>query len=155
MAGRSLFLRGGDHGKSHSPQTGASRADGDERGGHEGAVRIRGPGCLPVSRAAPRGAVELGGDDKDAKTEVGRQSRDGQARIFLAAWDNDNEWYPVKDIEWILDDDSATLLIFGVTAKQRETLAAPRQRRLAIHGKPVGRVESTSASSNPNSRVRH
>jgi parallel beta-helix repeat protein len=60
---------------------------------------------------------KLGGDGKDAKTEVGWQSRDGQARIFLAAWNNDNEWYPVKDIEWILDDDSATVLIFGVTAK--------------------------------------
>ncbi|MGA2618453.1 MAG: hypothetical protein ABSF26_12650 [Thermoguttaceae bacterium] len=35
----------------------------------------------------------------------------------LATWNNDNEWYPVKDIEWILDDDSATVLIFGVTAK--------------------------------------
>ena len=54
---------------------------------------------------------------KDTKTEVGWQSKDGQARIFLTIWKNDNEWYPVKDIEWILDDDAAALLIFGVTAK--------------------------------------
>jgi parallel beta-helix repeat protein len=60
---------------------------------------------------------KLSGDDKDAKTEVGWQSQDGQARIFLTTWNNDNEWYPVKDIEWILDDDSATVLLFGVTAK--------------------------------------
>ncbi len=60
---------------------------------------------------------KLTGDDKDAKTEVGWQSQDGQARIFLTTWSNDNEWYPVKDVEWILDDDSATVLIFGVTAK--------------------------------------
>jgi parallel beta-helix repeat protein len=60
---------------------------------------------------------KLGGDGKDAKTEVGWQSRNGQARIFLVSWNNDNEWYPVKDIEWVLDDDSASLLIFGVTAK--------------------------------------
>jgi len=35
----------------------------------------------------------------------------------MTTWNNDNEWYPVKDIEWILDDDSAAVLIFGVTAK--------------------------------------
>ena len=29
----------------------------------------------------------------------------------------ENEWYPVKDLEWILDDDSAAVLVFGVTAK--------------------------------------
>jgi hypothetical protein len=57
------------------------------------------------------------GDDKGAKTEIGWQSKDGQARIFLTTWSNDNEWYPVKDIEWILDDDAATMLIFGVTTK--------------------------------------
>jgi parallel beta-helix repeat protein len=60
---------------------------------------------------------KLTGDDKNARTEVGWQSKDGRARIFLTTWNNDNEWYPVKDVEWILDDDSATVLIFGVTAK--------------------------------------
>jgi parallel beta-helix repeat protein len=60
---------------------------------------------------------KLGGDGKDAKTEVGWQSKDGQARIFLTTWNNDNEWYPVRDIEWTLDDNSATVLIFGVTGK--------------------------------------
>jgi hypothetical protein len=60
---------------------------------------------------------KLLGDDKDVKTEVGWQSKDGRARVFLAAWHNDNEWYPVKDIEWTLDDDSAGVLIFGVTAR--------------------------------------
>jgi len=60
---------------------------------------------------------KLIGDEEDTKTDVGWQSKDGQARIFLTTWNNDNEWYPVKDIEWILDDDSAALLIFGVTAK--------------------------------------
>jgi hypothetical protein len=59
---------------------------------------------------------KLGGDGKDARTQVGWQSKDGQARIFLTTWNNDNEWYPVKEIEWILDDDSASLLIFGVTS---------------------------------------
>jgi len=56
-------------------------------------------------------------DPKDASTEIGWQSQDGQARVFVTTWNNDNEWYPVKDIEWSLDDESATLLIFGVTAK--------------------------------------
>jgi parallel beta-helix repeat protein len=60
---------------------------------------------------------KLTSDDKNTKTEVGWQSKDNQARIFLTTWSNDNEWYPVKDIEWILDDDSAAVLIFGVTAK--------------------------------------
>jgi len=60
---------------------------------------------------------KLTGDDKNAKTEVGWQSKDGQARILLTTWNNDNEWCPVKDIEWTLDDDSAAVLIFGVTAK--------------------------------------
>ncbi len=59
----------------------------------------------------------LTGDDKNTKTEVGWQSKDGQARIFLTTWNNDNEWYPVKDIEWTLDDDSAAVLLFGVTTK--------------------------------------
>jgi hypothetical protein len=59
----------------------------------------------------------LGGDDKNAKTEVAWQSKDGQARIFLTTWNNDNEWYPVKDIQWILDDDAASVLILGVTTK--------------------------------------
>ena len=57
------------------------------------------------------------GDDQDTKTDVGWQSKDGQARIFLTTWNNDNEWYPVKDMEWVLDDDSAAVLIFGVTIK--------------------------------------
>ena len=59
----------------------------------------------------------LSGDGKGAKTEIGWQSKDGQARIFLTTWNNDNEWYPVKDLEWVLDDDAATMLIFGITAK--------------------------------------
>jgi hypothetical protein len=59
----------------------------------------------------------LAGDEKNVRTEVGWQSKDGRARIFVTTWNNDNEWYPVKEIEWILDDDSATVLIFGVTAK--------------------------------------
>ncbi len=60
---------------------------------------------------------KLARDDKNVKTEVGWQSKDGQARVFLATWTNDNEWYPVKDLEWVLDDDSAVVLIFGVTAR--------------------------------------
>ena len=56
-------------------------------------------------------------DDKNTKTEVGFESKEGKAKIILTTWDNDNEWYPVKEVEWILDDDSATVLIFGVTAK--------------------------------------
>ena len=56
-------------------------------------------------------------DDKNTKTEVGFESKDGKAKIFLTTWNNDNEWYPVKEIEWILDDESASVLIFGVTAK--------------------------------------
>ena len=68
---------------------------------------------------------KLSGDDKDAKTEVGWQSKDGQARIFLATWNNDNEWYPVKDMEWILDDDSATHADFR---RDGEVTAASPQR---------------------------
>lgn len=60
---------------------------------------------------------QLNGDDKDAKTEVGWQSQDGQARLFLTTWKNSNEWYPVKDVEWILEDDSAAVLMLGVTAE--------------------------------------
>lgn len=60
---------------------------------------------------------KISGDDQNAKTEVGWISKDNRARVFLTTWRNDNEWYPVKDIEWILDDDSASALIFGVTGK--------------------------------------
>jgi len=60
---------------------------------------------------------KLTGDAKDTKTEVGWQSKDGLTRIYLATWNSDSEWYPVKDIEWILDDEMATVLIFGVTAE--------------------------------------
>jgi hypothetical protein len=60
---------------------------------------------------------KLTADNRNAKTEVGWQSRDGETRIFLTTWNNDNEWYPVKEMEWVLDDHSAAVLIFGVTAK--------------------------------------
>jgi len=56
-------------------------------------------------------------DGKISKTEVGWKSQDGKARVFLTAWNNDNEWYPLREIEWVLDDDTATVLILGVTTK--------------------------------------
>ena len=59
----------------------------------------------------------LAGGERNLKTEVGWQSRDGRARIYVTTWHNDNEWYPLQEIEWILDDEDATVLIFGVTAK--------------------------------------
>jgi hypothetical protein len=81
------------------------------------AVELKWEAGKNISPSLGKWDGKLAGDEKDAKTEVGWQSKDGQARIFLTTWNNDNEWYPVKDMEWILDDDSATVLIFGVTAK--------------------------------------
>lgn len=54
---------------------------------------------------------------KDFRTEVVWQSKDAKARLFLATWENDNEWYPVQKAEWTLQDSAATALIFGVTVK--------------------------------------
>jgi parallel beta-helix repeat protein len=56
-------------------------------------------------------------DGKSAKTASAWKSKDGNAEILLTTWANDNEWYPVRQIEWTLDDESATVLIFGVTTK--------------------------------------
>lgn len=54
---------------------------------------------------------------KDFRTEVVWQSKDGKARLFLATWENDNEWYPVQQAAWTLEDAAATVLIFGVTVR--------------------------------------
>ncbi len=60
---------------------------------------------------------KLTAGDKDFHTEAAWQSEDGQARLFLTTWNNDNEWYPVKEVEFILADESATVLIFGTTVR--------------------------------------
>jgi len=52
-----------------------------------------------------------------AKTEVAWESSNGKTRLFLTKWENDNQWYPVKYLEWGLDDESATVIILGVTVK--------------------------------------
>jgi hypothetical protein len=50
-------------------------------------------------------------------TKVAWEGNSGQApvRLFSSSWRNLNEWLPVKDIEWVLTDDSATVIILGVT----------------------------------------
>lgn len=60
---------------------------------------------------------KLDDSNKDFLTEVAWQSDDGQARMFMVTWNNDNEWYPVKEIDWVLENESATVLIFGTTLK--------------------------------------
>jgi parallel beta-helix repeat protein len=51
------------------------------------------------------------------KTVSGWKSKDGKVEVLLTTWANDNEWYPIRELEWTLDDPSATVLIFGVTTK--------------------------------------
>jgi len=38
-------------------------------------------------------------------------------RLFRTIWENDNEWYPVKQLEWKLENPSAQVLILGVTVE--------------------------------------
>lgn len=35
-------------------------------------------------------------------------------------WKNENEWLPVREMEWILEDEGATVLLLGVTARSRQ-----------------------------------
>jgi hypothetical protein len=51
----------------------------------------------------------------DRKTEIGWQSKSGKVRLFLTTWDNDNYWYPIRDLEWNLMDDHPTLVVLGIT----------------------------------------
>ena len=39
------------------------------------------------------------------------------ARVFHTVWDNENEWYPVKQLEWRLENQGATLFVLAVTAE--------------------------------------
>lgn len=38
-------------------------------------------------------------------------------RLFHTAWRNENEWYPIKQLEWRLDNPAATFLILAVTVE--------------------------------------
>ena len=38
-------------------------------------------------------------------------------RLFSSAWPNKNEWLPVKAIEWVLVDESATVVLLGLTGR--------------------------------------
>lgn len=53
----------------------------------------------------------------DRKTEVAWQSKDGKVRLFLTTWNNDNYWYPIRDLEWNLMDNKPTLVVLGITAQ--------------------------------------
>ncbi len=56
---------------------------------------------------------------KPGKTEIawsGPQDKT-TVRLFHTVWDNENEWYPVKQIEWRLQDAAATLFVLAVTVE--------------------------------------
>jgi hypothetical protein len=53
----------------------------------------------------------------DRKTEVAWQSKNGKVRLFLTTWDNDNYWYPIRDLEWNLMDNKPTLVVLGITVQ--------------------------------------
>jgi parallel beta-helix repeat protein len=57
------------------------------------------------------------GTAEGVKTEVGWQSADGKARVFLTSWENDNPKSPLADLQWGLDDPAATVIVLGVTAE--------------------------------------
>ena len=38
-------------------------------------------------------------------------------RLFHTAWGNQNEWYPVKQLEWRLDDAGAKVIVLAATAE--------------------------------------
>lgn len=61
---------------------------------------------------------KLVNEDPDFQTEVAWQSADGQTRLYLVTWQNDNEWYPIKEIEYHLENEAATALVFGTTLTQ-------------------------------------
>jgi hypothetical protein len=44
-----------------------------------------------------------------------RKHRNMPARLFRTVWSNDNEWYPIKQLEWKLEDPNAQVLILAIT----------------------------------------
>lgn len=38
-------------------------------------------------------------------------------RLFATAWHNENEWLPVREIEWVLMDATAKVFILGITGR--------------------------------------
>jgi parallel beta-helix repeat protein len=51
------------------------------------------------------------------KTEVAWESKDKNVRLFLTTWENDNYWYPVRDLDWLITDPKAKIVILGVTVQ--------------------------------------
>ena len=52
----------------------------------------------------------------------GRQALQGEwrgtpARLFHTVWDNENEWYQVKQLDWRLQNSDAKLVVSAVTAE--------------------------------------
>ena len=49
-------------------------------------------------------------------THVAWEAGDRSARLFSTTWENGNEWLPVQQIKFTLEDEAATILILGVSA---------------------------------------
>jgi parallel beta-helix repeat protein len=61
-------------------------------------------------------------EDQKQATDVAWEGQAGgtPVRLFLSHWRNLNEWLPVKEMEWLLADDSATVVILGITGRMLE-----------------------------------
>ena len=76
-------------------------------------------GKLVEEQGESVGGYQLKLSRKPSQTQVAWEGKAGQTpvRLFATTWQNENEWLPVREMEWTLKDESATIVIFAVTVK--------------------------------------
>jgi len=81
-----------------------------------GLTWVSGQNIGPSVGPWPRGLQgKPAGETSD--TQLAWVSSDGSVRVFITAWDNDNYWYPLRDLEWCLMDGAATIVVLGVSVE--------------------------------------
>jgi hypothetical protein len=60
---------------------------------------------------------QLSPETGDRKTEIVWEAKSKKARLFLTTWNNENFWYPIRDLEWTVMDGQATIVILGLTVQ--------------------------------------
>jgi parallel beta-helix repeat protein len=75
-------------------------------------------GSLTNSLSAPIGGW-VRPEDRSQPTDVAWEGPAGgtPGRVFASTWKNENEWLPVREVEWTLVDESATVVILGITGR--------------------------------------
>jgi len=56
-------------------------------------------------------------DSRQDQTQIAWEGTVGDtpARFFLTTWKNQNEWLPVRELSWVLEEESATVVILGIS----------------------------------------